>query len=117
MKLPRSNSGYTLIEALIAITVFVGIVVPLMVHVFNSKGQARSQDLLLAQCLLEQEIGKARIMPDNPSPEITRAVFNSQWTIRFEVNGDPGKLQVVRATAFKNSKLVSEAEFYKYVKK
>jgi hypothetical protein len=117
MKHLKSNTGYTLIEALISITVFVGIVVPLMAHVYNSKGQARSNDLVVAESVLEQEIAKAQILSDNPSPEITRTIINAEWMVKFEVNGESGKLQVCKAIAFKNRKPVAEAGFYKYVKK
>jgi len=103
----ESNEGFTLVEALIAMVVFVAVVVPLLASVFGGRNQNRAQDLFTATCFLEQEAKKAQVLPENPAPEITRTINGVQWKINWEVAGD--KLQTCVARIYKGGKFVTDA--------
>jgi prepilin-type N-terminal cleavage/methylation domain-containing protein len=110
----RHSTGFTLIEVMIAVVVFVGVVVPLLAHIFGGKNQNRAQDLITATCFLEQEAKKAQVLPDNPAPEITRTINGVEWKIKWVVTGE--KIQTCVAKVFKSGKFVTDACMYRHVK-
>ena len=109
-----SDSGFTLVEALVAMVVFVALVVPLMVYIFGTRNQNRAQDLFTATCFLEQEAKKAQVLPDNPAPEITRTINGVEWKMKWEVSGD--KIQTCVAKVYKNGKMVTDAVMLRVTK-
>ena len=111
----NKSSGFTLVEALVAVVVFVAVVVPLLAYVFGGRHQNKAQDLFTATCFLEQEAKKAQVLPDNPAPEITRTINGVDWKMKWEVTGD--KVQACVAKVYKNGKFITDAGFYRYVTK
>jgi type II secretory pathway pseudopilin PulG len=109
----KNKNGYTLIETLIALIVFVGVVVPLLAVLFGARNQNRAQDMVTAACILEQEAKKAQVMPDPPPPLITRKINNIDWKIRWEVSNDP--LQRCIAKLYKRDQFITDAAVYRYV--
>jgi prepilin-type N-terminal cleavage/methylation domain-containing protein len=109
----RNKNGFTLIEALIAMVVFVGIVVPLLVFLYGGKGQARAQDSIVAESFLEQEAKKVQVLPENPAPVIIRSISGVEWKITWDVSGD--KIQLCKAVVYKAGKAVTDAGFLRYV--
>ncbi len=102
-----NNSGFTLVETLMAVVVFLGVVVPLMASVFAGRNQNRAQDLFTATCILEQETKKVQVLPDNPAPEIARTINGVEWKIKWDVTGD--KIQTCVARVFKAGSFVADA--------
>ena len=109
----NKKNGFTLIEALVALVVFVGVVVPLLVHLSGGKEQARAQNLIVAESFLEQEAKKAQTLTESPAPEITRTINGVEWKITWTVSGD--KIQLCKAVVYKAGTIVTDAGFYRYV--
>jgi type II secretory pathway pseudopilin PulG len=118
MKHPRrfankGNSGFTLVEALVASAVFVAVAVPLLSIVFGSRHQDRAQDLFTATCFLAQEAKKAQVLPENPPTEITKTIKGIEWKIKWEVSGD--KVQTCVATVYKGGGVIADAALLRTV--
>jgi len=111
----KGNSGFTLVEALVASAVFVAVAVPLVSIVFGSRHQNRAQDLFTATCFLEQEAKKAQVLPENPPAEVTRTIKGIEWKIKWEMSGDT--LQKCVARVYKSGLLITDAGLVRYVAK
>jgi prepilin-type N-terminal cleavage/methylation domain-containing protein len=107
----NKSSGFTLVEVLVAVVVFVTVAVPLLSYVFGGRNQNRALDLFTATCFLEQETKKAQVLPDNPAPEITRTINGVEWKMKWEVTG--GKIQTCIARVYKAGKFITDAGMYR----
>lgn len=110
MFIKNNNSGFTILEALFGLLIFVGIVVPFLVYINGSKNAGKAKDVVIAESILEQEIEKAKFENQNPT-EITRTINSVLWKVTFELS-DNGA-QVYKVKVFKNDKFIANAAFYK----
>jgi len=86
--LAQSESGFTLIEAMVALAVFVGIVVPIVSLAFRNSQTTRAGDLLTAACIIEQESALLRACPQTWVPSKQRTVRGMTWIVTSEATGD-----------------------------
>jgi prepilin-type N-terminal cleavage/methylation domain-containing protein len=101
-----NTRGYTLLETMIALTIFAAIVLPLTSYLYRDLIFARYQDKVTAQCLLDQEVRRAQVFPNQISPIKRRRAGNQDWEIRNQTTGD--KLMKCTFTALKNNRIVGE---------
>jgi hypothetical protein len=90
--------GYTLLETLIAFTVLMVGVVPLLQVTFPSKQTISAQYRVMAGCLCEQEAARIRAFPQEQTPIKRRKIAGKEWLIRTEVAGSGLKSYTVSAT-------------------
>lgn len=85
----RSVSGYTLVEVLLAFFIFIAVAVPLIGGIFKNNASLRSQDMLVAAWLLEQEAMNVRLYPDKAAAAKKRTAAGKEWVIQIEKSGSP----------------------------
>ena len=83
------SGGYTLIEVVISLAIFISISVPMLCAVIKNTGALRSQDALEAVWMLEQEAASIRLSPDEAMPVKHRIIEGRDWTVRIESEGKP----------------------------
>jgi hypothetical protein len=83
------SGGYTLIEVVISLAIFIAISVPMLCAVVRNTGALRSQEALEAVWMLEQEAASIRFSPGEPMPVKHRIIEGRDWTIRIETEGRP----------------------------
>lgn len=111
MKLKDPN-GYTLAEALMAISLFLLIIVPFIGKMNEANQFNKGREILTALFILEQE--KA-IIQNNPSDIYSskkRMVDGKEWQLKTTVRGESFK--TVNLSIAKNSKTFEIVEFYVY---
>lgn len=84
-----NNSGYTLIEVIISLSIFIAISVPMLCAVINNTGSLRSREALEATWMLDQEAASIRFSPDEAMPVKHRIIEGREWTVRIETEGKP----------------------------
>jgi hypothetical protein len=83
------NHGYTLMEVLISLSMFIAIAVPMLAAVATNTGTLRSQEALMASWILEQEAAGVRLFPEDVAPIKYRVVDGKSWTITIDAQGSP----------------------------
>jgi hypothetical protein len=83
------SGGYTLIEVVISLAIFISISVPMLCAVIKNTGALRSQEALEATWTLEQEAATIRFSPDESMPVKHRIIEGRDWTVRIETEGKP----------------------------
>ncbi len=104
--------GYTVIEALIALSIFVAVVVPLMQRMYISAKINRGKDKMVASCIIEQETALLYTFPDRIFTSKSRTINRKKWTVKAYIKGD--KLKKVELKVYKKKKFVEKAKFYIY---
>jgi type II secretory pathway pseudopilin PulG len=84
-----TNCGYTLLEVLISLFLFIAIAVPMLTGVVTNTGALRSQEALTAAYILEQEAAFARLFPDDVPLVKHRVVDGKSWTVTIDAQGSP----------------------------
>jgi hypothetical protein len=72
------SGGYTLIEVVISLAIFISISVPMLCAVIKNTGALRSQ-----------EAATIRFSPDESMPVKHRIIEGRDWTVRIETEGKP----------------------------
>jgi hypothetical protein len=103
-------SGYTLLEVVIGLFLFVAVVVPLMAGLFSNTGTLRTEESLIATWLLEQEAASVRLFTDEGLTSKRRLVDGIEWTIKIKAEGSP--LTKYTLSAFKHGKKREEVIVY-----
>ena len=85
----HSQTGYTLVEVLISLFIFIAIAVPMIAGVITNTGSLRSEEALVASWILEQEATAARLFPEKIVPIRYRTVGGKEWIIQTEQSGSP----------------------------
>lgn len=85
----QNESGYTLVEVIVAFFIFMAIAVPMIISIFNNKSSIRASESLTAICLLEQEAMKLRFSTDQELDNGTRTINGKEWQISVEKSGGP----------------------------
>jgi Tfp pilus assembly protein PilV len=113
-KVIHSESGYTLVEVLVAFFIFLGVAVPMIVGIFSNTASVRSQEMLTASWLLEQEAMQVRFFPDSLETTVDRKADGKAWQVKIAQSGGP--LVQYHLTAVKNGRNAGELFFYAYKK-
>ena len=100
------STGYTLLEMLIALSIFLTVLVPFTSFLFKDLLFAKYQDKVTALCLLDQEIRTVQAFPKSISPIKRRTVANKDWEIRSETSG--ARLMKCKFIAMKNNTVIGE---------
>jgi type II secretory pathway pseudopilin PulG len=105
-----SASGFTLIEVMIGVSLFIAVVVPLMAGLYLNTGIERSEDALVGAWLLEQEAASVRLFSDEGLSGRHRIVNGNDWTVEVQAEGTP--LVKYTLTALKHGKKKEEVVVY-----
>ena len=92
-----SAGGYTLLEALVALGIFLAVAVPLCAVAFRNSEIAHARNRFTATCLLEQECAALRADPAAWMPSRQCTVDSTRWTILCEAAGE--QLRLFRISA------------------
>lgn len=105
-----SSAGFTLIEVIVAFTLFLAIALPMMAGLYASSGTLRAQEALTATWLLEQEAASIRLFTNEGLAVKRRIIDGKEWTVRISSEGAP----LVRYTlsAWKQGKKRGEVVVY-----
>lgn len=109
---PTANSqqAYTLLESLIALSIFMVVVVPLLARMTMGAGMSRAQDSVVASGLIEQTAVSIELYPDEVKPVENRRVGTREYEIRTLVSGSA--LRKYRIQVSRKGKQVAEAIMY-----
>ena len=110
----QNNRGYSLLEAVVALALFMLLIVPLIGRFSNVSRINKGRNLLTATCLLEQEAELIRFNPYDVSPSKRRKLSDQEWIVKTSVKGQELKEFLIEARL--NDKKVSELFFYVYAK-
>jgi len=103
--------GYTLLESLIAISIFLILMVPLTARLHEADKTARVRHKTTAMCILEQEAALIR-HGESPFPVKKRTVAGREWVVETSAEGNP--LRTYRMHAFLDGREISEVVFHNY---
>jgi len=109
MNMPHKN-GFTLVEAIIALVVFAGVVIPLALFIGKRESSIRDHDIITAISILEQESRLAQFDSQSIVPIKIRKVAGEEW--RVECSAQGSDLRLCTMKALKNGKSVSMVMFY-----
>jgi hypothetical protein len=107
-----SSHGYTLLEALIALSIFMVVIVPLLGRLATGAGMSRARDALAASCLIEQTAVGIELYPDEVKPVERRRVGPRVYEIRTDASGSG--LQTYRIRVSCRGKRIGEAIVYRH---
>ncbi|MBN1604949.1 MAG: hypothetical protein JW915_25300 [Chitinispirillaceae bacterium] len=107
-----SKSGYSLLEVTIALALLFFTLAPLSVMIHRNNALIHARQEIIAMCLLEQEIARAKCRSLNILPVQRRVINNAEWIITSEVSGD--KLKTVTMVASLFGKERGRSVFYEF---
>ncbi|MBD3390626.1 MAG: prepilin-type N-terminal cleavage/methylation domain-containing protein [Chitinivibrionales bacterium] len=108
----EGKAGYTLLEVLVALTVFLLVLTPLLTRLVITGSSSRAADRITAACLLEQESALASHSPDAVLPHETRNLYGRLWTVKTATTG--GELKEYQMKAYKGERLAGSVRWYQY---
>jgi type II secretory pathway pseudopilin PulG len=85
----QSQTGYTLVEVLISLFIFIAIAIPMLTGVFTNTGSLRSEEALVAAWILEQEAATVRLFPEEIVQVRRRIIDGKEWIVLAEQTGAP----------------------------
>jgi len=109
-----NNKGYSLIEMLVAMVLFLACIVPLMSHMSSSARINRGKDKMVAACILEQEAALLKLHPDEVFNTERRTINGIEWIIKANFQGNELKKCTLSASA--KGKMIDKVIFYLYEK-
>ena len=113
---PNNASGYTLVEVLLSLFIIIAIAVPLISNIFTNKDSLRSQEMIVAVWLLEQEAMKIRYFPESAvNGSKKQTIDGKEWTIKTEMNGS--SLIKCHLVALHKGRQVDEVYVEEFIKK
>jgi prepilin-type N-terminal cleavage/methylation domain-containing protein len=110
-----SPKGYTLLEVTIALALISFTLAPISMMIHRNNSIIRARQEIMAMCLIEQEISKARCRSLNILPVQHRVINDIEWTITSDISGD--KLKTVSMVAACNGRVRGQTVFYEYPEK
>lgn len=109
-----NNKGYSLLEVLVAMVLFLAVIVPLMGHMSSSARINRGKDKMVAACILEQEAAQLRLYPDEIFNTKRRNINGIEWIIKASFQGE--QLKKCTLSVSKRGKSVDRVIFYLFDK-
>jgi Tfp pilus assembly protein PilV len=107
----KSNiSGFTLLEVVIGIVLFVAVALPLTAWFYSNNGTIHSQESLIAVWLLEQESAHIKMFPEEVGSVRVRVVDGKEWKIM--INKEGNQLVQYTLSAATNGKKMGEVVVY-----
>jgi hypothetical protein len=103
-------SGYTLVEVMIGLSLFLCVVVPLMAALYANTGLQRNEDALVGVWLLEQEAASVRLFGNERELSKHRIINGDEWTVEVQAEGAP--LTKYTLIALKHGKKKGEVVAY-----
>lgn len=104
------QGGFTLLETLVALSLFVVVVVPLFSYLTANSGTVKLQNMVTAQGLLNQQVALVREYPDGQPEHKNILVGIDKWQISI-IKSDTG-LVLFTISASKHNKKISEVYLY-----
>ncbi len=114
---PSENTikGYTLVEVLVAMALFLIVIVPLIGHMTVAIKINKGKNKMVAASIIEQEAAILRMFPDETFNIKRRKIGGREWVIKTSFKG--GKLKTCHISAHYKGKMVDKAIFYLYIDK
>jgi hypothetical protein len=109
-----NHQGYTLLEAMIGLTLLLTVLIPLMVKMHDINRLNRGNNAITASCLLEQEAALIQGFPDECLSSKRRVVLGKKWEIKATFTGN-GLVQCL-LTASLGKKEIERVVFMFYKK-
>lgn len=106
----NNHDGYTLLETLIALSILMVVLMPLIGFLYQFSGSNSLQKKYTAICLLEQESACIKAFPGKTVPVKRRVVDGKEWMIKTEIRGSD--LLFCRMSASDGKKIRGEVVFY-----
>lgn len=107
--------GYTLLEALIALSLLLFLIVPLIGRMLDSIKINKGTNAVIASCLLEQEAAVIRSFPQEAVSTKRRQINGREWEIRAKLTGEI--YTECTLEAFNGKTKIEKVIFYVYRKK
>ncbi|MBD3314533.1 MAG: hypothetical protein GF344_01990 [Chitinivibrionales bacterium] len=107
----RCRSGHTLLEALVSLSIFLLVVVPLLGRVTTGTGMTKAQDALVAASLIEQAAVAVELYPNEVKPVEKRRLGPREYQIRISRSGSG--LNKYRVRISSGGDVVGEAVIYR----
>lgn len=85
----RGQGGYTLLEALVALALFVVVVIPVVTLFVRAGRDNRVLERIVASSILEQETVLFKASPAQWPMSKQRTVEGKQWTLKSQIRGGP----------------------------
>jgi Prokaryotic N-terminal methylation motif len=108
------QSGFTILEALIACVIFVSIFLPLTSFLFKDSYFVADRDKMTALCLLDQESRTLQVFPQLYAPVKKKQINGLEWQLKTEMQGK--SLILFKISAFKREHLIENVVFRAYEK-
>jgi Tfp pilus assembly protein PilV len=106
------RNGFTLLEAMIGLGLFLAVVIPLLSIIDTANRRQNSRDEFTALCLLEQECALVQNDPKGAKQTRKRVANGKEWTVSVKCRGTGlVTCSMTIATAGKN---YASATFYVY---
>jgi len=104
--------GYTLIEVLVSLGIFMAIAMPLLSVFSKAAGFSRSRELFKASCLLKLETEKAYYSKNVPQVDTLYKMSDGKWEIARKSGSGP--LYNVSLKVLKGDREVCSSSFLMY---
>ncbi len=112
MKKTSDCKGFTLLETVVSLSIFLAVVVPLMQHMTSAGRMNKGKQKMIAACIIEQEAATLRSYPDQMFTTKQRKVKGITWTVKASIQGD--KLKKCHLEVYRRKKRIDKAIFYIY---
>ncbi len=104
------NKGYTLLETMVALALFLAVIVPLTERMVLSIRVNRGKDKIIATSLVEQEAARLKAFPDQIFSSKQRVVKGRKWTIKASFTGK--SLKQCQLEVYKGRRFINRTIFY-----
>ena len=104
--------GYTLVEVLVAMGLFLVVIVPLIGHMTVAIKINKGKNKMVAASIIEQEAAVLRMFPDETFNVKHRKIDGREWVVKTSFKGE--KLKICHISAHYKGKEIDKAVFYLY---
>jgi len=106
------GEGYTLLEALVALGIFLVVIVPLISNFGGMLKPQLARDRFISTCLLEQESALVISCPGQVPSEKRRQVDGQEWVVEIERTGSD--FATWRLITRRGGKQIGEVRFHSW---
>ena len=82
------SGGFTLVEALIALAIFMIVLIPIVSRTFENTRVVKNREKVIAICILDQETALVRASPESIVPVKRRIIAGQEWLVRCTAQGE-----------------------------